>query len=304
MFHRFPCIIYGQAVFCRMQRTPEDASEWQEVIDARGRYHAVNTREVWRYRHLLRMFVWRDIVSTYYQTVLGPVWFVVQPILTTYVFALVFGRFTRISSDGQPQAVFYFSGVILWSLFNESFLKISTTLKTNAGILKKIYFPRLILPLTTIIASLIRFLIQYVTFIILLMYFAFTAENGPRPNFHVFLTPLLLVVICLFSLGTGLIVASLTVRFRDLVFLITFGITLFMYVTPVIYPLSTVPLELRPYVEINPMTGVVEGFRHAYLGSGAWSWPAIGYSAVCSLGVLLLGLFAFNRAERNFIDTI
>lgn len=287
-----------------MQRTHHDSAEWQEVIDSRGRYQPVNAREVWRYRHLLRMFVWRDIVSTYNQTVLGPIWFVVQPILTTYVFALVFGRYARLSSDGQPQAVFYFSGIILWSLFNDSFLKISSSLKSNVGILQKIYFPRLILPLTTVIASMIRFLIQYVAFLILLIYFAVQAENGPRPNFYVFLSPLLVLILCLFSMGVGLIVASLTIRFRDLVFLITFGITLFMYVTPVIYPLSTVPAEYRAYVEYNPMTGLVEGFRYAYLGSGAWSWPAVLYSAGCSLAVLLLGLFTFNRAERNFIDTI
>lgn len=250
------------------------------------------------------MFVWRDIVLIYQQTVLGPLWFVIQPILTTFIFSLVFGRFARLSSDGQPHILFYFSGIILWSFFNDSFLKISSVLKSNAGILNKIYFPRLILPLTTIVASLIRFLIQYIGFLVLLVYYKATQADGSSPNLYVLFTPLLLLMLGMFSFGVGLLTSSLTIRYRDLVFLISFGVTLFMYVTPVIYPLSAVPPEYMTLAEMNPLTAPIEAFRHAYLGSGAWSWPAILYSTLVSLAMMVLGLKTFNRTERNFIDTI
>jgi lipopolysaccharide transport system permease protein len=279
-------------------------TEWQEVIEAGGGFRPMRSKELWHYRHLLKMFVWRDIVLIYQQTVLGPLWFVIQPILTTFVFSLVFGRFARLPSDGQPQILFYFSGIILWSFFNDSFLKISSVLKSNAGILNKIYFPRLILPLTTIVASLIRFFIQYIGFLVLLAYYKGTQAGGPNPNGYVLFTPVLLLILGMFSFGVGLLTSSLTIRYRDLVFLISFGVSLFMYVTPVIFPLSAVPPEYMTLAEMNPLTAPIEAFRHAYLGSGAWSWPAILYSTLVSLAMMVLGLKTFNRTERNFIDTI
>ena len=277
---------------------------WVEVIDSKGGILSFRLDEIWKYRHLLQMFIKRDIASTYRQTVLGPLWFLIQPLLTTITFTLIFGKFAALSSDGLPRTLFYLSGIILWNFFSESFQKISAVLKSNSGIFGKIYFPRLIMPLTIIASSFIRLMIQYVTFLIILTYFLLKDTPLIHPNSMVLLTPLLILTIAGISLGAGMIFASLTIKYRDLVFLLAFGVNLLMFATPVIYPLSSIPKENLAIAQANPLSAVIEAFRFAYLGTGSFSWGALSYSFIFMIVMLMMGTFAFKKAEKTFIDSI
>jgi lipopolysaccharide transport system permease protein len=277
---------------------------WVEVIDAQGGLLSFRLDEIWKYRHLLQMFIKRDIASTYRQTILGPLWFLIQPLLTTITFTFIFGKFAELSSDGLPRTVFYLSGIILWNFFSESFQKISAVLKSNSGIFGKIYFPRLIMPLTIIASSFIRLMIQYVTFLIILMYFLLNDTPLIHPNSMVLLTPLLILIIAGISLGAGMIFASLTIKYRDLVFLLAFGVNLLMFATPVIYPLSSIPKDNLAIAQANPLSAVIEAFRYAYLGTGSFSWGSLTYSFIFMVVMLLMGIFAFKKAEKTFIDSI
>jgi lipopolysaccharide transport system permease protein len=277
---------------------------WVEVIDSKGGLLSFRFDEIWKYRHLLQMFIKRDIASTYRQTILGPLWFLIQPLLTTITFTFIFGKFAALSSDGLPRTVFYLSGIILWNFFSESFQKISAVLKSNSGIFGKIYFPRLIMPLTIIASSFIRLMIQYVTFLIILMYFLLNDTPLIHPNSMVLLTPLLILIIAGISLGAGMIFASLTIKYRDLVFLLAFGVNLLMFATPVIYPLSSIPKDNLAIAQANPLSAVIEAFRYAYLGTGSFSWGSLTYSFIFMVVMLLMGIFAFKKAEKTFIDSI
>lgn len=277
---------------------------WAEVIDSKGGLISFRLDEIWKYRHLLQMFIKRDIASTYRQTVLGPLWFLIQPLLTTITFTLIFGKFAALSSDGLPRTLFYLSGIILWSFFSESFQKISAVLKSNSGIFGKIYFPRLIMPLTIIASSFIRLMIQYITFLVILTYFLLKDTPLIHPNSMILLTPLLILTIAGISLGAGMIFASLTIKYRDLVFLLAFGVNLLMFATPVIYPLSSIPKNNLAIAQANPLSSVIEAFRYAYLGTGSFSWGALSYSFIFMIVMLLMGTFAFKRAEKTFIDSI
>jgi lipopolysaccharide transport system permease protein len=277
---------------------------WVEVIDSKGGLLSFRFDEIWKYRHLLQMFIKRDIASTYRQTILGPLWFLIQPLLTTITFTFIFGKFAALSSDGLPRTVFYLSGIILWNFFSESFQKISAVLKSNSGIFGKIYFPRLIMPLTIIASSFIRLMIQYVTFLIILMYFLLNDTPLIHPNSMVLLTPLLILIIAGISLGAGMIFASLTIKYRDLVFLLAFGVNLLMFATPVIYPLSSIPKDNLAIAQANPLSAVIEAFRYAYLGTGSFSWGSLSYSFIFMVVMLLMGIFAFKKAEKTFIDSI
>ena len=277
---------------------------WVEVIDSQGGLLSFRFDEIWKYRHLLQMFIKRDIASTYRQTILGPLWFLIQPLLTTITFTFIFGKFAELSSDGLPRTVFYLSGIILWNFFSESFQKISAVLKSNSGIFGKIYFPRLIMPLTIIASSFIRLMIQYVTFLIILFYFLMNDTPLIDPNGMILLTPLLILIIAGISLGAGMIFASLTIKYRDLVFLLAFGVNLLMFATPVIYPLSSIPKDNLAIAQANPLSAVIEAFRYAYLGTGSFSWGALAYSFTFMIVMLLMGTFAFKKAEKTFIDSI
>jgi lipopolysaccharide transport system permease protein len=277
---------------------------WVEVIDSQGGLLSFRFDEIWKYRHLLQMFIKRDIASTYRQTILGPLWFLIQPLLTTITFTFIVGKFAALSSDGLHRTVFYLSGIILWNFFSESFQKISAVLKSNSGIFGKIYFPRLIMPLTIIASSFIRLMIQYVTFLIILIYFLMNDTPLIDPNGMILLTPLLILIIAGISLGAGMIFASLTIKYRDLVFLLAFGVNLLMFATPVIYPLSSIPKENLAIAQANPLSAVIEAFRYAYLGTGTFSWGALAYSFTFMIVMLLMGIFAFKKAEKTFIDSI
>jgi lipopolysaccharide transport system permease protein len=278
-------------------------NEWDIILDGKSSIFDLKLREIWSYKDLLIMFVKRDFVSFYKQTILGPLWFFIQPIFTTIVFSFVFGNLAGISTDGLPQYLFYLSGITAWNYFSDCINKTSTVFKDNTNIFGKVYFPRLIIPLSIVVSNLVRFGVQFFLFLIMMAYFWIQGAN-----FHVTLGiisfPLLLILMALLGLGLGLIITAMTTKYRDLTFLVTFGVQLLMYGTPVIYPLSAAPDDYRYLIEINPMTFIIEAFRYGFLGTGDFSAGGLLYSTIVSIFIFILGVITFNKTERNFIDTI
>jgi lipopolysaccharide transport system permease protein len=278
--------------------------KWTEVIEPKNRLFNLHLIEVWHYRDLLFMWVKRDFAATYKQTILGPLWFFIQPLLTTVMFTIVFFRFAKLSVEGLPPVLFYMAGVTIWNYFAESFSKTATVFKDNAQVFGKVYFPRLIIPLSIVISNLIRFVIQFSLFLVFIVFFLIKGTPVLQPNWAIALTPLLLVLMAGFALGAGMIISALTTKYRDLVFLLTFGVQLFMYVTPVIYPVSSLSTQYKPYVLANPLAAVVETFRYAFLGSGEINWSNLLYSFCFMLVVLVSGILIFNKVEKTFMDTV
>ncbi|MCO4819834.1 MAG: ABC transporter permease [Bacteroidetes bacterium] len=264
----------------------------------------LNLKEVWGYKDLLMMFVKRDFVTYYKQTILGPIWFFIQPIFTTLVYVFVFGNIAGLSTDGVPKVLFYLSGVTIWNYFADSFNKVSTTFKDNQQIFGKVYFPRIITPLSIVSSNLIKFTIQLLLFFGFLSYYLISGEDSISLNSVALLLPLLVGLMAGLGLGLGMMITSLTTKYRDLVFLLQFGIQLLMYATPVIYPLSTMPEKYKIFIQLNPMTGIIETFRYGFLGSGSFSSMLLLYSTLSTLILLLLGTYIFNKTEQNFIDTV
>ncbi len=287
-----------------MEQAVDTQKKWTEVIEPKNQLFNLHLKEVWHYRDLLVMWVRRDFAATYKQTILGPLWFFIQPLLTTIMFTIVFFRFAKLSVDGLPPLLFYMAGVTIWNYFAESFTKTATVFKDNAQIFGKVYFPRLIIPLSIVVSNLIRFFIQFGLFCLFLVFFMIKGTPALQPNWAMALTPFLLLLMAGFALGAGMIISALTTKYRDLVFLLAFGVQLFMYVTPVIYPVSSLSEQYKPYVLANPLTAVVETFRYAYLGSGSLHWGNLLYSFVFMLVLVLSGIFIFNRVEKTFMDTV
>ena len=277
--------------------------EWDLIIKPQSGLFTLNLQDLYRYKDLLFMFVKRDVITVYKQTILGPIWFIVQPILTTAIFMLVFGNIAGISTDGLPQPLFYLSGIVIWNYFAEVFNTTSKTFIENANIFGKVYFPRLILPLAKVVSGLIKFLIQFVFFMVLFTYF-YLKGSVIQPSIYILITPLLVLIMAGLGLGFGIIFTSLTTKYRDLVFLIQFGVQLLMYATPIIYPVSTVPEKYRVWIMINPVSSIVESFRFAFLGTGDFSWMHLGYSFGFMICLLFAGILIFNRVERTFMDTV
>ncbi|HET6616965.1 MAG TPA: ABC transporter permease [Gemmatimonadota bacterium] len=273
------------------------------VIRPKGHWFDLRLRELWSYRDLVWLFVRRDFVAQYKQTILGPLWHVVHPLLTTVTFTVVFGRIARIPTDSIPPFLFYLSGNVLWGYFNNSFTKTSNTFVSNANVFGKVYFPRLAVPVSTLGTSLIGFLIQMVIFLGFLAYFI--AKGAPvDPNRWALATPLLLLPMAGLGLGGGIILSALTTRYRDLTSVVTFGVSLLMYMTPIVYPLSAVPEAYRAIVMVNPLTPIVEAFRFAFLGVGTVSVAHLTYTGIVTIATLFFGVLIFNRVERTFMDTV
>lgn len=274
------------------------------IIEPRNGWLDLHLADLWRYRDLVLMFVKRDFVAVYKQTILGPIWFFIQPLLTTLTFTIIFSGVAKMSTDGLPPLLFYLAGTTPWNYFATCLTKTSTTFKDNANLFGKVYFPRLATPVSIVISTLIQFGIQ---FLVLLIALAWHLSIGTpiHPNWMamVFGSPLLVLMLGALGLGTGIIVSSLTTKYRDLAFLVTFGIQLAMYATPVVYPLSTVPDKYRTWLELNPMTGIIEAFRSIYLGAGSFSWELLGWSG-CTALILMAGIIIFNRVEKTFMDTV
>lgn len=277
--------------------------EWTLVIRPKSGWFDLHLTDLWRYRDLVTMFVRRDFVSLYKQTVLGPLWFLIQPLLTTITFTVIFGNIAQLSTDGLPKILFYMSGITAWNYFSDCLMKTSDTFSANAGIFGKVYFPRLAVPVSIIISNLIKFGIQLGLFLAFYFYFlAIGADIRPTPA--LLLLPVLLLLMAGLGLGAGIIVSSMTTRYRDLRYLVQFGTQLLMYSTPVIFPLSSIPEQYRWIMILNPMTAIIETFRYAFLGTGTISWGMLGYSATVTVIVLALGILLFNRVEKTFMDTV
>lgn len=273
------------------------------VVSAKRGLFNLNLKEIWKYRDLVILFVKRDLKNVYKQTVLGPLWIVINPFLSTFVFTVIFGIIANISTDGIPQFLFYMSGNILWSFFSSCFNRASSTFLSNARIFGKVYFPRFVMPLSGIIYNSITFLVQFVMFAILVAVYALTGANV-HPNLIVLALPILLIHIAFLGTGTGLIISSLTTKYRDLNVLVSFGLTLWMYLTPVVYPVSQIPESFRFIMLLNPVAPIMETFRYAFLGSGSFEWFFLLISAAVTAVLLILGMIVFNQVEKNFIDTV
>ena len=279
------------------------AEDWTLVIKPEKRLLDVDIKGIWRYRDLWYMYVKRDIVTVYKQTILGPLWFFIQPIFTTAMYMFVFGGLAGISTDGVPQPLFYLSGIMLWNYFSECFNGASNTFTANAGIFGKVYFPRLVVPLASLTSNLIKMLIQLLLFIVVYVYYV--AIGGPVSiNATALLFPILVFMLAFHALSWGLIVSSLTSKYRDLRYLVGFGLQLFMYATPIIYPLSAAGDKFRWALELNPLTPIFEAFKFGVLGSGSISWGGLLYSFVFMVVMLFFSVIIFNRVERNFMDTV
>lgn len=282
----------------------EKAEEnWSLVIKPHTGWLELHLDDLWRYRDLIFMFVKRDFVSQYKQTILGPLWFLIQPILTTLMFTVVFGGIADIKTGSIPQPLFYLAGLTMWNYFAASLNKTSDTFVSNANIFGKVYFPRLTVPISNVISGLISFGIQFALFIAFYVYFL-VKGTAVAPNAYLLLLPYLVLLMALLGLGLGIIVSSLTTKYRDLKFLVVFGVQLLMYAAPVIYPLSTLSGTYRTLVELNPMTSIIETFRYATMSDGVFSWGGLGYSTLFTAVVLFIGVVLFNKVEKDFMDTV
>ena len=279
--------------------------DWDMLIEPRAGLLNMNLKEVMSHGYLMRMFVRRDFVSAYKQTILGPLWFFIQPLLTTLTFTVIFGNVANISTDGLPHVIFYMSGITIWNYFSETLTATSNTFIQNANLFGKVYFPRLIMPITRVVSGLMKFGIQFVLFLIFIFYYMYTgAAVKPDLTGILVVTPLVLLIMAGIGLGFGMILSALTTKYRDLVFLITFGIQLLMYATPVIYPMSSMSSKYKWIIEANPLSWIVEAFRKVYLGTGLLDWNGILYSFCFMVVILVVGIITFNKVERTFIDTV
>lgn len=282
-----------------------DIQKWDIEIKPKSGLFDLNLKEIWQYRDLLIMFVKRDFVTVYKQTLLGPLWFFIQPILTTIIYVIIFGNIAKISTDGVPPILFYMCGITTWNYFSEAFINTSRTFTENSNIFGKVYFPRLILPLSKILSGVIKFVIQFGLFLAIFFYFLFTDNTTIHPNWTILMVPYYLILMAILGLGFGIIFSSLTTKYRDLSFLISFGIQLLMYATPVIYPISQIDNELfLMIIKANPMTSIVEGFRFAFLGSGKCDVSMLAYSSIFAITTLFAGIIIFSKVEKSFMDTV
>lgn len=287
-----------------MQNNNTSQTAWTTIIKPHNKLWQIDFKELWQYRDLLSMYVKRDIITQYKQTILGPLWFIIQPLLTTIMYMIVFGGIAGISTDGLPQALFYLAGISVWQYFADCLNKTSSTFITNQNIFGKVYFPRLIAPLSVCISGLVKFGIQVLLFLVVYAYYLIMGVHI-APTIELLLLPVLVLIIAALALGFGIIVSSLTTKYRDLTILFTFVVQLWMYGTPVIYPLSYINNEtLKLLMKLNPVTGVVETFKYAFLGVGEFSWGLLAYSAGFAVIILAIGVVIFNKVQRSFMDTV
>ena len=280
-----------------------DSENWDLVIQPKSKWYDLRLGEILRYKDLLFLFVRRDFVALYKQTILGPLWFFIQPIITALTFTVIFGNLAKISTDGVPQILFYMCGVTLWTYFSDTLTKTSDTFTANANIFGKVYFPRMIVPLSVVVSNLIKLALQFLLFIGTWVFYLFTTDKV-HPNAVLFLVPLLVIIMGFLGLSLGIIISSLTTKYRDLKFLVVFGVQLMMYASPIVYPLSIVPEKYKWLILANPITSIIETFKYAFLGVGEFNWQYLLYSAACTLVLFLMGLIIFHKVEKSFMDTV
>ena len=272
-------------------------------VSSKQKWFSVNLKDIWKYRDLIILFVKRDLTTNYKQTVLGPLWIVINPLLSTTVFTVIFGVIAGIPTDGTPQFLFYMSGNILWNFFSSCLNRASGTFLGNARLFGKVYFPRLVMPISAILYNLINFLLQTAVYVILVIVYSLIGANV-HPNLLIILAPFLVLQTALLGTGMGLIISSITTKYRDLNVLVSFGVSLLMYITPVVYPISRVPENFRWLMLLNPVAPIVETYRCAFLGSGSFEWQFLLISLAVTLALLFWGVIVFNKVEKNFIDTV
>lgn len=282
---------------------PPNSQQWDMVIKPKTGWFDIDLMELWRYRDLIGMFVKRNFVTAYKQTILGPLWYIIQPLFTTIVFTVIFGRVAKISTDGLPPFLFYMAGNVMWGYFAASLTATAGTFNANAGIFGKVYFPRLTVPLSVVIINFLQFFIQFALF--LGFYFYFMAKGTPiTPSIWVFGMPILLLQMALLSFGLGTLLSSMTTKYKDLRFAMGFLVQLWMYGTPIVYPLSQIPDWLLPYYVLNPMVAIVESFRYAFFGTSVIQMIHIGISWCVTLLLVFFGIIFFSRIEKTFMDTV
>ena len=278
-------------------------TNWTTIIKPKTGWFDINLKELVQYKDLIVMFIKRDFKTMYKQTILGPLWIIINPLMTTLMYTIVFGNIANISTDGMPQIVFYMLGTTVWTYFSSCLTKTSSTFTGNAAIFGKVYFPRLVTPISTVISGLINFGVQFLMFLGFMAYFMI--KGSPiEPNLWILMTPLLLVQLAALALGFGIIISSMTTKYRDLAVLVTFGVQLWMYATPVVYPASKIGGKLKTLMMLNPVSPIVESFRYAFLGSGSIPWNYLWISVVTTVVVLFAGVVLFSRVEKTFMDTV
>ena len=278
-------------------------NDWDLIIQPKTRWFDLHLGDLWRYRDLMMIFVWRDFVASYKQTILGPFWHLLAPLISSLIFTVIFGEIARIPTDGLPPFLFYICGLTAWNYFAACLSGTSGVFISNAGLFGKVYFPRLTVPVSIVISSLVKFGIQFALFIGFMIFFSIRG-SAIHPNLIILITPYLLLIMAALGLGVGIIISSLTTKYRDLQVLVGFGVQLLMYATPIVYPMSAVPEKYRWLILINPMTPIIETFRYAFLGSGSFSVTYLVYSTITTLILLFLGILLFNRVEKTFMDTV
>lgn len=278
-------------------------TDWDLTINPHSKWYDLRIKEIFKYKDLLFLFVKRDFVSIYKQTILGPLWFFLQPIITAITFTVIFGNLAKISTDGLPQILFYMCGITLWNYFADTLTKTSDTFSSNANIFGKVYFPRMIAPLSVVVSNLIKLGIQFLLFLGIWIYYLIQSDLI-HPNKMLVLIPFLIILIGFMALSFGIIISSLTTKYRDLKFLVTFGIQLMMYASPIVYPLSIVPEKYKWIIVANPVTSIIETFKYAFLGVGEFSWLYLGYSTLFTIILFMIGLVIFHRVEKSFMDTV
>lgn len=280
--------------------------DWDIVIKPKEKGIHLNLNEVWKYKDLLYLYVKRDFISAYKQTILGPLWFFIQPIFSTLIYMLVFGGIAQISTDGLPPMLFYMAGVLCWNFFTDCLSRSSSTFTGNAGVFSKVYFPRLVVPIAGLISAILKMLIQLLLFFSI--YAFFLIKGSPiGMNSTVLLFPFLVVLMAGVGFGIGIVISSVTIKYRDLNILFSFAIGLMMYITPIIYPLSAIPAKYHAFkwiIQLNPLSSIVEAFKYGMLGSGDLSWGGLLYSCVFTIVIVLIGIVTFNKVERRFIDIV
>ena len=280
----------------------EPQQQWTETIESNHSLFDLKLKEVWRYKDLVYMFVKRDFVSSFKQTILGPLWFFINPIFTTIVFVFVFGNIAKLSTDGIPQILFYLAGITLWNYFSSCLTGTSNIFTANASIFGKVYFPRLVMPITIVISNLMKFGVQFLLF--LAVWIFYFSKGSIQPNIWILATPFLIILMAIFALGVGMIFSALTTKYRDLQMLLTFGVSLMMYATPVIYPVSSITGVWKKLAYYNPLTGIFECFKYGWMGSGEFTLEMLLISTGIILVLLAIGTVIFNKVEKGFMDTV
>jgi len=277
--------------------------QWDLTIKPKSQWYDLRIKEIFKYKDLLFLFVKRDFISIYKQTILGPLWFFIQPIITSITFTVIFGNLAKISTDGLPQILFYMCGITLWNYFADTLTKTSDTFSSNVNIFGKVFFPRMIVPLSVVVSNLIKLGIQFLLFLSIWIYYLIQTDLI-HPNKMLMLIPFLIILIGFMALSFGIIISSLTTKYRDLKFLVTFGIQLMMYASPIVYPLSIVPEKYKWIIVANPVTSIIESFKYAFLGVGEFNWFYLGYSTLFTIVLFMIGLVIFHRVEKSFMDTV